>query len=282
MKVVVGILALGMVNAQPAPTPKFEVASIKPCTGGDAGGRRAGGHGGTSPGRLNLPCLTVRALVERTYVNWAGGRLHVWPEQIAIEGGPAWINSERYRIEAKADGLQSQGTMNGSMLQALLGDRFKLKIHREARQVPVYVLSVAKGGARLDAFREGSCLVVEFDKLPPPPAPGQPEPVLCGMSEVTEKGYRLYRTTMAEFATEFAARLDRPVIDKTGIAGMFNIQLELTETELYPARSDAAADPSAVFDAVRTAVKKLGLRLDPAKGPGEFLVIDQVERPSEN
>lgn len=285
----VGLLNGPAVRAQSA-TPKFEVASIKPCE--EAGLARSSNGGGArafSPGRLNLPCLSVMALIDRAYLAWAGGRLRVWPPQLAIEGGPAWINSAHYRIEAKAEGPQSRGAMNGPMLQALLEDRLKLKVHRETREAAVYALTVAKGGARLQPFREGSCIKVEFDALPRPPALGQPEPVLCGMSEVTAKGYRLYGTSIAEFATEFSDRLDRPVIDKTGIVGLFNINLELPATDLYPASAagDAStpsepADPFSMFDSVRAAVRKLGLRLDPAKGPAQFLVIDHVERPAGN
>jgi uncharacterized protein (TIGR03435 family) len=96
----------------------------------------------------------------------------------------------------------------------------------------------------------------------------------------------LYRTTIAEFATEFSDRLDRPVIDKTGIAGLFNIDLDLINTDLSPVRSSEASatatDPNSIVDAVRRAVRKLGLRLDPGRGPGEFLVVDNIERPTEN
>lgn len=285
----VGLLSVPAMRAQSA-TPKFDVASIKPCEGGDLARSKVGGAASFSPGRLNLPCLSVKALIDRAYLAWAGGRLRVWPPQLAIEGGPAWINSAHYRIEAKAESPQSRGAMNGPMLQALLEDRFKLKVHRETREAAVYALAVAKGGARLQPFREGSCIKVEFDALPRPPAPGQPEPVLCGMSEVTAKGYRLYGTSIAEFATEFSARLDRPVIDKTGIVGLFNINLELPAADLYPdsrtpgdpATPSEPADPFSMFDAVRAAVRKLGLRLDPARGPAQFLVIDHVERPAEN
>jgi uncharacterized protein (TIGR03435 family) len=99
---------------------------------------------------------------------------------------------------------------------------------------------------------------------------------------------------MGDFCADFSAILDRPVIDETGIAGRFNIHLELSPHELgvdrphpLPALSDPTApatppDTYPVFSAVNNAVKKLGLKLEPAKGPGEFLVIDHVERPSEN
>lgn len=268
------LAAAGLLQA----AQKFEVASIRPCVAADLGARTTTVT--SAPATLHLPCLSVRALIERAYLNWAGGRLHVWPPKIAIEGAPSWTDSSRYRIEAKPETPQRRGIMNGPMLQALLEDRFKLSLHREVKEVPVYALTVAKSGPKLQPSREGSCIAVEFDNLPPPTAPGQPEPVFCGMSEVTEKGYKLFRTTIADFATEFSARLDRPVVDKTGIAGTFDIHLNVSPADLYP--NDSTSDPYAVFDAVRVAVQKLGLKLDRAKGPGEFLIIDHVERPSEN
>jgi uncharacterized protein (TIGR03435 family) len=73
--------------------------------------------------------------------------------------------------------------MNGPMLQALLEDRFKLKVHRETREIPVYVLTEAAGGPKIEPFREGSCVAVDLDKLLPPAEPGQPDPELCGMSD---------------------------------------------------------------------------------------------------
>ncbi len=294
--VVAGIVNAPAIRAQPAPSPKFEVASIRPCEDGNSAGRSAGGPGSSSPassspGRLTVPCRTVKRLIERAYLEFADGRVHVWPEQISIEGGPPWIDSRSYRIEAKAEGPQSRGTMNGPMLQALLEDRFKLRLHRETREVPVYALTVARSGPKLQPFREGSCHPFDFDNLPHPPGPGQPDTSFCGISEVTAKGYDLYRTTLAEFSREFSARLDRPVIDKTGIAGTFNIHLDLSVADfgypadprsIDPAAPAAPADPASVFDAVRTAVQKLGLKLEPAKGPGEFLVVDSVARPSDN
>jgi uncharacterized protein (TIGR03435 family) len=209
----IGLLSAPAMRGQSA-TAKFEVASIRPCNEDNLARRNGGGPGSFSPGTLNLPCLSVKALIDRAYLAWADGRLHVWPPQLSIEGGPAWINSAHYRIEAKAGGPQSRGVMNGPMLQTLLEDRSRLKVHRETREVAVYALTVGRGGATLQPFRAGSCIKVEFDALPPPPEPGQPESLLCGMSEVTTKGYRLYGTSIAEFATEFSDRLDRPVVDK--------------------------------------------------------------------
>jgi hypothetical protein len=161
--------------AQPAPaaTPKFEVASVKPCKADylPPGGRSGGGSGNLSPGTLRIDCATVKSLINQAYVFFANG--HVNRPSVSVEGGPGWINSERYQVDAKAEGSQSQGMMHGPMLQALLEDRFKLKIHRETREAPAYALTVAKGGPKLHPFKEGSCVPLDLDKIleqfPPPP-----------------------------------------------------------------------------------------------------------------
>jgi uncharacterized protein (TIGR03435 family) len=136
-------LSAGLVWSQ----AKFEVASIRPCKA-DAvpeGGRK-GGRESLSPGRLTLECHTVKSLIQMAYVLFANGSVH--PRTVVpMEGGPAWINSERYTIDAKAEGTPSHGMMHGPMLQALLEERLNLKVHRETREIPVYVLTVAKGGS---------------------------------------------------------------------------------------------------------------------------------------
>lgn len=276
-------LLLTVITCAAQPAPKFDVAAINPCQDANAGRRGKGGTGTWSPGRLTVNCQTVMSLIQRAYVNFAYGRVHIWPPLLAIEGGPAWINSTSFQIEAKSEGSEGKGMMNGPMLQALLEDRFRLRIHRETREMPVYALTVAKAGPKLIRYREGSCVSLDLEK---PLSVPEGDHLFCGMSEVTAKGYKLYRTTMAEFAIEFSDRLDRPVIDKTGISGVFNIDLDLTSADLHLARSEsndvASTDDYPVFDSVRNALRKIGLNLESTKGPGEFLVIDGIERPSAN
>jgi uncharacterized protein (TIGR03435 family) len=175
------------------------------------------------------------------------------------------------------------------MMQVLLEDRFKLKMHRETREVPVYELTVDKGGPRLKPKQEGSCIVVDHDH--PPPGPGERFPRICGGFF----GDDLNGSTMANLCRQFSVMMDRDVIDKTGITGLFDIHLEsywenaqlgafaepLTALNNPPV-PPIPPDRAAVFAAGRIAVKKLGLKLEPAKGSGEFLVIDSVEKPSEN
>jgi len=279
--VVIGMMHAHTVLAQsPAsPTQKFEVASIKACalgppvpkTKGPGGG---GGRPGSSPGRYQSYCDTVMDLIRTAYGGWT-----------PISGGPAWIKSDRYRIEAKAEGNTSQRVMHGPMLQALLEERFQLKIHRETRTVPVYALTVTKGGFKLQPSKEGSCIAPE--DIGAHLQPGQKP---CGIPLTRVEGPNMITEiagSVDQFCKVIGAMLGRPVINKTGIAGVFDLHLEsaLTETMLGPdwrgARpilSDDTTGPS-IFTAVQ---QQLGLKLESTKGPGDKLIIDSVERPSEN
>jgi uncharacterized protein (TIGR03435 family) len=263
---------------------RFEVASIKPCKA-DAvpEGGRGGGRESFSPGRLNLECHTVKGLIQMAYVLFADGRVH--PRMVVpIEGGPGWISSERYTIDAKLEGTSTQGAMHGPMLQRLLEDRFNLKIHRETREIPVYALTVAKGGLKLKAFHEGSCIPLDFDaffaQFPPPPLPEPPQGQRYCITRGTSKG--LNNLVEAEgmsldlFTRDYLGRLDRPVINRTGVAGLFDFRLEFAPDETPS--DDPGAGPS-IFTALQ---QQLGLKLEASKGPGEFLVIDRVEKPTEN
>lgn len=273
--------------------PTFEVASIKPCDSSSLppGGRGGGaGPGASSPGRLSIRCQSVMGLINAAYVLFGDGQKDMF--DVKIEGGRDWIGSERYDINATAPGEPGRGMMNGPMLQALLEDRFKLKIHREIREVPVYVLTVAKGGPRLQPFQEGSCVA----RLPPPGpqpelAPGQHRCALSGSLNGPNMVVDAEGRSVEDFARTFLRGLGastRPVVDKTGIKGTFTFHLEYGMEEeflrsLPPGRpgvvgqfSDDPPGPS-VFTAVQ---EQLGLKLEPGKGPGEFLVIDSVERPS--
>jgi uncharacterized protein (TIGR03435 family) len=179
--------------------------------------------------------------------------------------------------------------MMGPMLQALLEDRFQLKTHREARELPVYTLTVAKSGLKVQALKE-DCAPLDMSVMMAPPAPGQKAPNFCGSSRMHRNGQTmildLHATSMSDLANRFSASLDRAVIDKTGVEGIFDLHLEfgLDETTpgFPPARGGPAASDDAPGPSIFTAVQELGLRLEPSKGPVEFLVIDRVERPSGN
>jgi len=283
LAVLAGILNAPRSLAQsPAPRPAFEVASIKPCTAGEVSSgesEASEGERSRSPGRVDLNCQTVVDLIQTAYIVFANGEFHPL-SQVPISGGSPWIKSDRYQITAKVEDTPRRQIMMGPMLQALLEDRFKLKIHRETREVSVYALTVAKGGPRLQASQKGSCIPLSPDDPPPSTAPGQPL-LACGMFRLSANGgLDIHGATMADLADLcmfFSYSLDRGVIDKTGIAGMFDIHLELS-----PEASGDSAEPSTSTDPIFAAVHKLGLKLELTKGPGKFLVIDHVERPSPN
>src|SRR5581483_5569747 len=133
---------------RPADTPKWEAVSVKPCA------PNSPSHGSVSPGRLTLECQNVWFLVQSAYLLWAKNGAPAFPGaiNIPIDGGPAWIKSAQYTITGKAEDAVKPGVMQGPMLQALLEDRFKLRLHWETREIPAYALTVAKSGARLQAF----------------------------------------------------------------------------------------------------------------------------------
>ena len=175
--------------------------------------------------------------------------------------------------------------MKGAMLQALLEDRFRLKVHRETREIPVYALSVAAGGAQLQPY-QGNCVPFDYDH--PNPGPRQ-----CATGRPAGNGVEMEGWTMADLSYFFLTMLGRPIVDNTGETGRFNVHLELSpevaeslrhEARGAPKRTDRGAqkvDPAFV-SGIMAAAKGLGLNLNPTSGPGEFIVIDSAERPSEN
>jgi bla regulator protein blaR1 len=278
------------------PTPKFEVASIRACDGaGFAGGRGGGGSGrdSVSPGRVSLACKSLADLIQQAYVDFENGSYHDFRHPLEIKGGPAWKNSDRYAINASAQGDPSPGSMQGPMLQALLEDRFKLKIHRETTQVPAYVLTVAKGGLKLK--RVESC--TPRTSPPSTPEPGQPPACASGGGRSKGPGQTevdMRAMTLDEFAGVLSIYADRPVINETGVSGRFDFHMEYTvpdEPTGGAAPGDPMSSPRAAIDpavgpsplTVFTAnQQQLGLKIESAKGPQGILVIDSAEKPSEN
>jgi uncharacterized protein (TIGR03435 family) len=201
-----------------------------------------------------------------------------------------------YDVDAKAASAAPLSQTAGPMLQTLLEDRCKLKVHKEAREAPVYSLTVAKSGVKMQASKEGSCTPMDIDHLPARPAPGQPVPHYCGAGGTRTNGATSmadwYGLSMAEFAGRMlAGQVDRPVIDKTGLNGRFDIHLEFSRnapsgpvtlngvvTPGEPTPTADGAGPS-IFTAVQ---EQLGLKLSPDKAPVDVLVIDHIEKPSEN
>jgi uncharacterized protein (TIGR03435 family) len=280
--IVLAMVVIAVAAAQvPAQRPKWEAVSIKPCA------PNSPNHGSFSLGRLTLECQNVRFLVQAAYLLWAKDGAAAFPGaiNIPIEGGPAWINSALYTITGKAEDAVKPGVMQGPMLQALLENRFKLRLHWETRDVPVYVLTVGKGGEKLHPFKEGSCTRVTMDpangpQTPPPPKTGEKR--CLGSNRRSELNpvmmtFQAEGISVDQFSRMLA--LDRPVINKTGVNGLFDFHLEYANPTLSAAaqQADVATGPS-----IFTVVEQLGLKLEGGKGPGQFLVIDSIERPTEN
>jgi uncharacterized protein (TIGR03435 family) len=268
-------------RAQVPVRPAFEVGAIKPAGGC---GNGFGGSGAPEPGRLHLPCAQLRVLVQIAYGMFADGATQS-PVRTEVLGGPAWADSDLYDINAKAAGSVTIGQTYGPMLQALLEERFKLKVHKELREQPVYTLTVGKNGSKL---KPTSCTQVEPDHMPPPLAPGQVAPKVCGRGSIQQRGglavVESYGATLAYFAGSMLPNtnaLDRPVLDQTGLDGRFDIHLEYAPTN--PAQAPGPTPPDPAGASIFTAVQEqLGLKLTAGKGPVAVLVIDHAERPTGN
>ena len=265
--------------------PKFEVASIKPCIPTPPGPRGGGGGSesqGVGSGHLNW-CRPVIQFITMAFSTYATGERDL-PEFLPIVGGPAWINSESYNINAKAEGNASMEMMLGPMLQALLEDRFGLKVHRETRTVPAYALTVTKRGPRLQPAKEG-CTPIDPTTAPQPGQKqlcgGPTNGTIAGKSSITLDAHGL---SLNEFSKSLASIMGRPVVDKTGITGKFDFDLEFLPDESSAGlRVRLASSDSPNATSIFTAIQEqLGLKLESTRGPGEFLVIDHIERPSEN
>jgi uncharacterized protein (TIGR03435 family) len=281
--IAVGIMSSTGISAQARPAaPRFETASIKSCdffhrpnpelqVSRDMGRREF-------QGTFESQCTTTERLIQQAY-GLSNGRAP--GSFVAVAGGPPWTRSDLYEIHAKANGTESQAMMNGPLLQALLEDRFKLKVHQEIRKVPVYALTVAEGGLKLEPF-QGSCTPRDFDK---PPSKAD-----CGTGRSWGDEFDMKAATLADLCVPLSVFLDRHVVDETRITGRFNITLKLppedhellTGPRSLPASSDPTvpAPPSLPFNDVKMSMKTLGLNLEPTDGTSEFILIDHIEKPS--
>jgi uncharacterized protein (TIGR03435 family) len=246
-------LLLALAVASYAQAPAFEVASVKPNTTGgrmsveSSGDRFTAIDIGLGPLVLMAYDLNVRQIngLDRTF-------------------------TDRYDIVAKAGHSVASPEMR-QMLQSLLADRFKLQVHWETREVPVYSLTVAKGAPKL-----------RHSDQPQDDLPRVRTPAGAGGTE-TPSGVTYTHESMADFAwalSRMAQIGDRQVVDNTGLEGNYDFTLTFDRNPVPPAGTDT---PPRLGPDIFSAVKQqLGLKLEPAKAPVRFLVIDHVERPSAN
>jgi len=290
----ISILLIGLILQSPL---QFEVASVKPNTGGP---------GPTIvqiplTGRVNILNATVRALLRASY------RL----QDYQIIGGPDWLNADRFDIQASppADyrppapcfGADCPVSPAQMMMQALLADRFQLRAHRETRELPVYELIVGRSGFKLKEVAAPPLPApgAPPPPPPPPPPPGTPPPISTAGLPTPPPGFMMnFGIGFAATAVQLSALtssltqiLGRPVVDKTGIKGYYTFKLVFSRDGLPNngptppppgglAGGLTASDPMpSIFTAVQ---EELGLRLDSSKGTVEVLVIDSVRKPAEN
>lgn len=244
-------LSLAPSFAQAAP-PAFDVASVKLSAGG--GKMRGSIH--TSPGTVTVLNAPLREIVR-----WAYG---VQAYQVEMPRGP---EGPLYDIVAKA-GSPAKDLELEAMMQTLLADRFKLVLHRETKPLPVYEMTVAKGGPKLTpSTDEGESSF----------APGK-----NGDVSVTAR-----RTSMAQFADIISRPLQSPVIDKTGLKGNFDFGIDLTRQIPVDPNGKLSPDSVPVSDRETIVIlaiqQQLGLKLEPKKAPIEVIIIDRAEKlPAEN
>ncbi len=252
-------IAIAQVNS----APKFDAASIKSSTPDSETFMKA--HPG---GRLDISRATLRTL---TALAWQ-------LQAFQISGGPSWARSEYFDVNTEAAESPSRDRLF-LMMQALLAERFALKIHFETKMQLVYFLAPGKTGKRpptgLQVTTEGSCVRVD--------SAGPPDPTACGSLGMGMNHLEAREVSMTRFAEALTRVLERKVIDRTGRAEKFNVDLRwLPEEHQAPSSGDVIAlppDTPSVFTAVQ---EQLGLRLEPGKALIDLLVIDHAERPSEN
>jgi uncharacterized protein (TIGR03435 family) len=245
-------------RAQSSHLRQFEVASVKQRTDGTSASACCLAAGG----RLNIKNQRVSNVIAFAWTM----------KYYQLFGGPSWLESDRFDIEAKTEGNPSQDEMK-QMLQSLLEQRFHLKVHKETRQLPVYTLTLAKGGSKMQTFKEGDCM--KYDPSTPASASTPTEPRdFCGFNILRQGRWNASGITIQQVTSALGDITNRPVIDKTGLSGLFDVHMEYPEDELSP----DSPGPS-IFTAIQS---QLGLRLESAKGPATVLVIDHVEKPSAN
>ena len=270
--------------------PAFLVASIKQNPNQSTEPtRQAIGVGYRPGGRLTATNASLKLLIRFAYAAhdnpMLGHSLPLLASQVV--GGPAWIGSINYDIEAKAAG-NTDPKHAWLMLQTLLADRFKLALHRETRNLPVYDLTPAKSGLKLPPAAKVGC--VSF--LPGTQPHYVPGKVDCGyvsgpysanpQGVLHIKGIKVH---MADLIRELAFVLDRPVLDKTGFTGEFDVDLRFIRDDatigLAESGGRTATDPNlpGIFVALE---EQLGLKLVADKGQVETLVVDHAEKPSAN
>jgi uncharacterized protein (TIGR03435 family) len=236
-------LLSAMALALNAQTPAFEVASVKPNRSGPGPSAIR-----TSAGRITMENVSLK-------------KVTLWAYDIPDDReyalvGPDWLTTEHFDIQANFPS-NTRPEQVRSMTQALLAERFKLALHQESRQLPIYVLVVAKNGPKIHPVEDGQ-----------PRTSGR-----AGRFEAT-------KIPMQHFADLLARFMHQQVVDETGLAGVFDFTLEWSPDEMKAEATTSETSAPSIFTALQ---EQLGLKLEGRKGAVEVLVVDHIEKiPTEN
>jgi uncharacterized protein (TIGR03435 family) len=262
--------------AQQTP-PRFAVASVKPSQNRNFLGVDAR-VGGSLMANGPLALLAANAYGVKHF---------------QILGGPAWINSDLYSIEAKAEGRLSRAAMMEA-LQALLEDRFKLSVDHQSRELGVYVLTVGKNGMKRGVMSAGGCPARDANTQPGPPHSGQRP---CGGVTFMGMGRRVRlegrEATMEQLLERLSNFVDRPIIDRTAYVGSLDFTLEFAPewnaagpfalaVAPPPVPGEAPASEENAGSLATAFREQMGLKLESGKGAVPVITIRHVERPSAN
>ena len=254
--------AAGIATAAPQAVSS-EVASIKLDKSGSGSS-----HSDFNHGRFTATNVRVKSLIQYEAYGITGAQ---------IAGGPKWLDSEAFDISAKIDDAtteqmetldsEQRHQLNHQLFQQLLADRFKLVVHWETKELPVYALVIAKGGAKLTKSKdaEGGTSVSSDGRK----------------AQMTAKAVTM--AMLAQTLTQSLSRdLGRIVIDKTGMEGTYDLALQWMPDDGSAATANASNENSTGASIFTALQEQLGLKLESARGPVKTLVIDHIEQPSEN
>lgn len=257
------LFASTTILAQPAVEQRFEVASVKPSPPGVT---RFPGRSFLPGARFTATNLQLRALIQIAYDVPA----------IVISGTSLLLDSPAYDIDAKAAAPQTPPAEMKRMLQNLLADRFKLELHRDTKELPVYFIVAAKSGAKLQKAKDPDCPdVVDGDSLV--------HGTLCHfLLGGPQTGWTGRTISLHDIADALTYRVGRPVVDRTSIPGTFDVKTSGWSSETAgadgPRQSTDPGSPS-LFTMLE---EQLGLKLESGRAPIAMVIVDRIEKPTGN
>jgi uncharacterized protein (TIGR03435 family) len=293
------------VSGQSAAESRFEVASIKTAMSPAEMGRAAAASGAANGGRMSFPLLGVHIQPGGRLVGIANLQTLILRaygiREYQIEGGPTWLTTDYFDIVAKAERETATEVELNEMLKSLLAERFGLRVHVETRRAPVHTLTLARADGRLGrgltrTSQECQTSLEERKRTgarsaPPsgPPTPGKPMCGLTTMSLQARNGpatYTMGGQSLAALVERISSELGAPVIDRTGLTGLFDVVLEYESTRRPAGMPAAGLDPNSTdplpVPLPAALQDQLGLKLEKGVGPLPITIIDAAELPSPN